>query len=154
MGMYTTEARANGVRFPAGPFIFLIITFIKPISLFMSMAKEVSTTNNSGVFALTSAVLSIVLPISAMPFGFIGGVIFAVLGLVFGIRQTIYSKNSWATAAIIFSVIGLLLNAFVVYQLIILVNYVQSYVSQYSSQLAQASNLAQQVQGAAAQYAK
>ncbi len=91
------------------------------------MAKE-AVSNNAGVFALVSSVLSLVLPISSFPLGFVGGFIFAILGIVFSIIQLRRGKNAWAISALIISVLGLILSAFMLYAE---VNIVQGAITQY-----------------------
>ena len=86
------------------------------------MANEVSKTNSCGVFALVMAVLSVILPVSAMPLGVIGGLVLAVLGLIFGIIQARKAGNAWATSAIVISIIGLIVNIFFIVALLAVVN--------------------------------
>jgi len=112
------------------------------------MAKE-SATNNSGVFAVVSAVLSILLPITSFPLGFIGGFVFGILALIFGIKQAAYSRNAWSTAAMVLAVIGLILNAIVLYGVVTLIDqatarYAELQQSGVFSQINQVANLANQ----------
>src|SRR3989338_2168014 len=112
------------------------------------MARE-GATNNSGVFAVVCAVLSIITPIASFPFGFIGGLILGVLALIFGMKQATYSKNSWSTTAIILSIIGLVLNAIVLYGAITMINQVAARYAELQqsgafSQISQAADLAKQ----------
>ena len=77
------------------------------------MAKEGSS--NAGVFAVSMAVLGIILPFSAFPLGFIGGFVCSILGLIFGIIQFKSESNGWAKTALVLSVLGLIVNAAVAY---------------------------------------
>ena len=103
------------------------------------MAKEADAGNSSGVFAMVMAVLSIILPFSALPFGILGGLICAILGLVFGIIQVKKSKNSWAVCAIVFSIIGLVFNIVAFYVL----SYYLSIIGNAAIQLQQSGALNQ-----------
>jgi hypothetical protein len=103
------------------------------------MAKEVSADNSSGVFAMVMAVLSIILPFSAIPFGIIGGIICAILGIVFGIIQIKKAKNSWAVCAVVFSIIGLVLSIILAYEIIAII----SSAAQQYAQLQQSGALSQ-----------
>jgi predicted membrane protein len=95
------------------------------------MAKEgANNTNSSGVFAVIMAILSILLPISALPFGFVAGIPCALLGLIFGIVQVRKANNSWAVWAIVLSIIGLIVNTAIVIIILAAINEVST---QYQS---------------------
>ena len=109
------------------------------------MAKEVvSNTNNCGVFAVVMAVLSILFPVSALPFGVIGGLVCAILGLIFGIVQVRKANNPWAVWAIVLSIIGIIVNVVVILMMVAAIN---AMVAQY--QQVQQSGLIDNVKNAA-----
>lgn len=118
------------------------ITFIKALMHIMLMAQEGSS--NAGVFAMSMAILSIVLPLSAFPLGFVGGIVCSILGLIFGIIQLRSEKNAWGVCAIIFSIIGLAVSIIVIS---ILASAVNAVVDQYNQ--LQASGIIDDVKAAA-----
>jgi len=108
--------------------------------------------NDSGVVSLIFGILSIV-SILFTTFAFfapLAGLIFAVLSLIFGINQNKISKNKWATAGIILSIIGIISNIFVG---ILTYNILTNFAAQVQQQIQQAQQLQQLQQEALTQYA-
>lgn len=72
------------------------------------MKKEEQSEDNSnsfGIAAVVFGILSITLFFTGIP-----SAIFGIIGIVFALRQRKKSKNKWAKAGLILSVIGLVLS--------------------------------------------
>jgi len=70
------------------------------------MEKKSADNNNFGVTAVVFGILSVVFSL-VFPFF---GIVFGVISLLFAIKQKKINKNSWSKAAMILSIIGILLS--------------------------------------------
>jgi predicted PurR-regulated permease PerM len=118
------------------------------------MAKEEKIRDNdSGVVSLIFGILSIVsvLFTTFAIFAPLACLIFAILGLIFGIVQNKKSKNKWATAGIVLSAIGLISNIIIA---IFVFKVLTNFAIQVQQQIQQAQQLQQFQQEAFSQYAQ
>ena len=82
------------------------------------MAKEAVHDNSYGVVAFIFGVLSILFAPSLfllMFYGPIIGPIFGILGIIFAIKQKKVHNNKWANWGLVMSIIGIVLNAVVIF---------------------------------------
>ncbi|MEM4259459.1 MAG: hypothetical protein QXS38_01705 [Candidatus Pacearchaeota archaeon] len=85
------------------------------------MKKEECSCNNG--FGIASVVLGIVGSVFGV---LIFPIALSVIGLIFGIIQYKKAKNCWATWGIILSILGILISLIIVWQLVTLVNNMQT----------------------------
>ena len=71
--------------------------------------EDKSMNNNFGLLSVTFGIMSIVCAIGLIT-GFVAGLIFGVLALIFGIKQSRLMKNNWSKWGISLSVIGIIIN--------------------------------------------
>ena len=91
----------------------------------MAKEGEGNCNNSSGISSFILGIVGFVFSILIAP-----GIILGALGLIFGIVQTKKSKNKWATAGIILSVIAIIISLFVLWKMVLLVNGLQTLAEQ------------------------
>ena len=133
--------------------MFVKANLYKTQRLISDMVKEEKVgTNDSGVVSVIFGILSIV-SILFTPFAIFAPLtclIFAVLGLIFGVIQHKKSKNKWATAGIILSTIGIISNIIIA---IFVFKILTNFAAQVQQQIQQAQQMQQLQQEAFSQYA-
>ncbi|MEK6855877.1 MAG: hypothetical protein AABX66_01830 [Nanoarchaeota archaeon] len=71
------------------------------------MVKEVAgSTNNSGIAGVILGIMSLGTLLST----FVPALVFAIVGLIFSIKQKRVSSNSWSKSGIILNIIAILLS--------------------------------------------
>jgi len=78
-------------------------------------------TDNS--FGIASVVLGIISVISLS----VPGVVFGIIGLIFGLKQKKINKNKWSKAGIIINIVGIVLG---IVATVIIIVYASSYAGQ------------------------
>jgi asparagine N-glycosylation enzyme membrane subunit Stt3 len=71
------------------------------------MKKEECCNNNFGMLSVVFGVLSVLFSVTVM-FGFSGGMVLAILALIFSIIQIRREKNSWAITGLILAIVGVI----------------------------------------------
>lgn len=82
------------------------------------MQKDGASANNFGLMSVIFGISGLVLSLTIPLFGTVSGIVFAILGIVFGVIQLRRNKNSWTITGLIISGVALVVSVVLLFLVI------------------------------------